>query len=99
MAAGGQGADEARAALIAARNKAEERLDVMDRDGARAALLPLLDSEVLGPHDLLSVIPVLVYAGAGREAFELVRRDDWAKLPVALRALSHIAMTLGPDAA
>jgi hypothetical protein len=93
------GADAARSALIAGRKKAAERLDVMDRDGARAALLPLLKSDDLGPLDLLGVIPVLGYVGAGREAFDLVRGPGWATLPVGLRALTHVALTLGPDAA
>jgi hypothetical protein len=99
MATGGAGADAARVALIAARKKAAERLDVMDRDGARAALLPLLESEDLGPWDLLGVLPVLGYAGAGREAVDLNKRPDWVTLPVGLRALTHVALTLGPDAA
>lgn len=98
MAAGGAGADAARKALVAARTKAQERLDVMDPDGARAAVLPLLERSGLGPADLLSVLPMLTRVGAGREAFAVTKRPDWTSMSVRLRVLVHLALTLGPEA-
>ncbi|MDP6945887.1 MAG: hypothetical protein QF464_17185, partial [Myxococcota bacterium] len=89
MADGGVRADAGRKALMAARQRAQERLDVMDRDGARKALLPMLGRGDLGPADLVSVLPVLVRVGAGREAMEVTRQPGWTVLPVGLRVLVH----------
>ena len=85
MASGESGADAARQALIAARKKAAERLDVMDRAGAKAALLPLLRKDDLGAQDLLSVMPVLVFSGGGEQAFEFVQRPEWSSPPLGER--------------
>lgn len=98
MATDGSGADDARRGLVNSRLKAQERLDVMDHAGAKSVLSPLLRDPALGPRDLLSILTVLAHVGASREAFEVTQREAWSALPLALRVLAHVSLTMGEDA-
>ncbi len=96
---GDQAGDAARQILIAARRVAQERLDVMDPEGAREALLPLLSHADLEPADLVSVLPVLARVGGGAEAWRALDTELAPALVPGLDILLRVALLAGPDAA
>lgn len=90
------GGDAARRSLIEARRTAQERLDVRDRDGARAILEALTRRSDLRPDDLLSILPALGSLGAGARAWEVLQQDNWSSVEPSIFALARLSLLQGP---
>lgn len=88
-----------RDALVRARVFAKERLDVLDLQGARAHLLPLLEMTRLRPVDLLSVLPALAHLGEGARALAVTKTSPWSSLDPGTLSLTRMILLHGPSLA
>lgn len=92
---GGDG-DPAKAALRDARVLAQRRFALMDIEGVRTALLPLLDRRDIAADTLADVLVVLASSGAAPQVLAALSTARFAPMSRDLRAAVAVSALLGP---